>query len=119
MKINTNLNYYWYGAAPIEAMNALMSNLQKRGVMYLQTGNCFEKFPAGGGFQINAPDTYVQFTPSVDGVTVGTQTVSGTGPVPMPWATSSPGNGSHQITATVRDATGNTASASMTVMVAN
>jgi Bacterial Ig domain len=59
LRINLYLNY-WYGAAPIDAMNSLMNNLQKRGVMYLQTGNCFDKYPADGGFQINASDTYVQ-----------------------------------------------------------
>jgi hypothetical protein len=59
LKINMYLNY-WYGAAPVDAMNALMGNLQKRGVMYLQTGNCFDKWPADGNFQINASDSYVQ-----------------------------------------------------------
>jgi hypothetical protein len=59
MKINMYLNY-WYGEAPIDAMNALMSNLQKRGVTYLQTGNCFDKFAAGTNFNINNSDTYVQ-----------------------------------------------------------
>jgi len=41
-------------------MNALMTNLQRHGVMYLQTGNCFDKYPADAGFNINASDTYVQ-----------------------------------------------------------
>jgi hypothetical protein len=59
LKINMYLNY-WYGAAPIDAMNALMNNLQKHGVMYLQTGNCFDKFPADNQFLINASDSYVQ-----------------------------------------------------------
>jgi hypothetical protein len=59
MKLNMYLNY-WYGAAPLDAMNALMSNLQRHGVMYLQTGNCFDKYPAGTDFQINGPDSYVQ-----------------------------------------------------------
>ena len=59
MKINMYLNY-WYGEAPLDAMNALMTNLQKRGVTYLQTGNCFDKFPAGTNFNINNSDAYVQ-----------------------------------------------------------
>lgn len=59
MKINMYLNY-WYGEAPLDAMNALMTNLQKRGVTYLQTGNCFDKFPAGTDFNINNSDAYVQ-----------------------------------------------------------
>ena len=59
LNINMYLNY-WYGEAPLEAMNALMANLQKRGVMYLQTGNCFDKVEAGMQFHINNSDTYVQ-----------------------------------------------------------
>jgi hypothetical protein len=58
MKINFYLNY-WYGEAPADAMKALMSSLQKRGVMYLQTGNCFDKFAAGTNFNINSSDPYV------------------------------------------------------------
>jgi len=27
-----------------------MANLQQHGVTYLQTGNCFDKYPADGGF---------------------------------------------------------------------
>ncbi len=46
MNINFYLNY-WYGEAPADAMTALMTNLPRRGVMYLQTGNCFDKVPAG------------------------------------------------------------------------
>ena len=45
LRINFYLNY-WYGAAPAPQMDSLMANLQKHGVMYLQTGNCFDKFPA-------------------------------------------------------------------------
>ncbi|HXH84218.1 MAG TPA: Ig-like domain-containing protein [Candidatus Tectomicrobia bacterium] len=59
MKINFYLNY-WYGSAPADAMKALMANLQKRGVMYLQTGNCFNTFAAGSDFLINSSDAYVQ-----------------------------------------------------------
>ncbi|MGH6691093.1 MAG: Ig-like domain-containing protein, partial [Gammaproteobacteria bacterium] len=59
LRINFYLNY-WMGEAPADAMKALMSNLQKRGVMYLQTGNCFDKIPAGSNFKINNSDGYVQ-----------------------------------------------------------
>ena len=59
MKINMYLNY-WYGDAPADAMNALMTNLQSHGVTYLQTGNCFDHWAADPGFQINASDSYVQ-----------------------------------------------------------
>jgi hypothetical protein len=58
-----------------------------------------------------------QFTLSVDGVAVGTSTVPNAGPVTIPWVTST--NGSHTITATVKDATGNTGSTNVTVTVAN
>jgi hypothetical protein len=59
MNINFYLNY-WYGEAPADAMTALMTNLQRRGVMYLQTGNCFDKVPAGSNFRINGSDAYVR-----------------------------------------------------------
>jgi len=59
------------------------------------------------------------FTLSVDGVTVGTTTVSVAGPVSIPWTTTSSTNGSHTVKVTVRDATGNTGSTSATVTVAN
>jgi hypothetical protein len=59
LRINMYLNY-WYGEASLEAMNALMTNLQSHGVTYLQTGNCFDKFPAGSNFHINSSDAYVQ-----------------------------------------------------------
>src|SRR5262249_35709181 len=56
---NFYLNY-WYGAAPGPQMDALMANLQKHGVVYLQTGNCFSNFPADNAFLINSSDAYVQ-----------------------------------------------------------
>jgi len=59
MRINFYLNY-WFGEAPVEAMRSLMANLQKRNVMYLQTGNCFDRFPAGNQFLINSSDAYVR-----------------------------------------------------------
>jgi hypothetical protein len=59
------------------------------------------------------------FTLSVDGTTVGSQTTSARGPVTIPWTTASSGNGGHTVTATVRDASGNTGSTSLTVTVRN
>jgi hypothetical protein len=59
LRINFYLNY-WMGTAAADAMKALMSTLQKRGAMYLQTGNCFDKYPAGPEFSINNSDDYVR-----------------------------------------------------------
>src|SRR2546428_10270670 len=59
LRINFYLNY-WYGAAPGPQMDSLMANLQKHGVMYLQTGNCFDKYPADNAFLINSSDAYLQ-----------------------------------------------------------
>jgi hypothetical protein len=59
LPINIYLNY-WYGGAGLEAMTALMDNLHKHGVTYLQTGNCVTRFATGADFQINASDAYVQ-----------------------------------------------------------
>ena len=39
--INLYLNY-WYGQAPLSSMLTLMDALQKHGILYLQTANCFE-----------------------------------------------------------------------------
>ena len=58
LPINMYLNY-WYGQAGSDAMAALMNNLRQHGVMYLQTGNCFDQTPADAAFQINASDAYV------------------------------------------------------------
>jgi hypothetical protein len=59
------------------------------------------------------------FTLAVDGVTVGTQTVAVRGPVTIPWNTRSKANGTRTLTATVRDATGRTASTTITAVVKN
>ena len=59
LKLNFYLNY-WYGEAPAAAMTSLMANLQKHGVMYLQTGNCFNTRPAGDNFLINSSADYVR-----------------------------------------------------------
>jgi hypothetical protein len=66
IKFNFYLNY-WYGQSTAESMKALMSNLQKRGVMYLQTGNCFNTGAAGSQFFINSSDGYVQDIGSHEG----------------------------------------------------
>jgi hypothetical protein len=55
------------------------------------------------------------FTLSVDGVTKASQTTSARGPVTLAW-TAVP-NGTHTLTATVRDTTGQTGSMSLTVSV--
>ena len=67
MKINFYLNY-WMGEAPADGMKALMTNLQKHGVMYLQTGNCFDDGAAGSQFLINGADSYVTDLNSHDGL---------------------------------------------------
>ena len=59
LAINMYINYH-YGQAPTTAMSALMNNLQQHGVMYLQTGNCFDRFAADPAFPINSSDAYVQ-----------------------------------------------------------
>jgi hypothetical protein len=57
------------------------------------------------------------FTLSVDGAVVGSQTTAARGPVVIPWPTTS--NGTHTLTATVRDAAGRTGRTSMPVTVRN
>src|SRR5882762_1594617 len=59
LNINMYLNYH-YGQAPADAMAALMDSLQQHGVMYLQTGNCFDKYPADPTFPIDSSDAYVR-----------------------------------------------------------
>jgi Bacterial Ig-like domain len=59
------------------------------------------------------------FTLSADGRQVGTQTTSSRGPVTLPWDTRSVANGTHTLTATVRDASGNTGTTSITIIVNN
>jgi hypothetical protein len=58
------------------------------------------------------------FTLSVDGATVGSRTTSARGPVTIPWLTSTT-NGSHTLTAVVRDAAGRTGRTSVSVTVRN
>jgi hypothetical protein len=57
------------------------------------------------------------FTLSVNGSTVGSKTTNVRGPVSIPWTTS--GTGSRTLTATVRDASGHTGRATVTVTLAN
>src|SRR5438094_6629082 len=59
LNINMYLNYH-YGQAPADAMAALMDSLQAHVVMYLQTGNCFDKYPADPTFPVDSSDTYVR-----------------------------------------------------------
>jgi hypothetical protein len=58
------------------------------------------------------------YTLLVDGASVITQTDPGIH-VTLPWTTTGTANGSHTLSATVRDATGNTGSTSITVTVGN
>jgi hypothetical protein len=59
------------------------------------------------------------FTLRVGNTTIGSQTTSARGPVSIPWTTTSLPNGSHTLTATVQDATGQSGSATATVTVRN
>ena len=59
------------------------------------------------------------FTLSADGKQVGTETSSSQGPVTLPWNSTSGANGAHTLTGTVRDATGNSGTTSITVIVGN
>jgi len=59
LRINFYVNYM-FGQAPADSMAALMTNLQSHGTMYLQTGNCFDKYAADPAVLINSADAYVQ-----------------------------------------------------------
>jgi hypothetical protein len=59
LPINFYLNY-GFGEAPPDVMKSLMANLQRRGVMYLQTGHCFDTLAAGASLAINSSDAYVR-----------------------------------------------------------
>jgi hypothetical protein len=62
------------------------------------------------------------FTLSADGRQIGSETTSSRGPVTIPWPTTGGTpvpNGTHTLTGTVRDATGNTGTTSITVIVKN
>jgi hypothetical protein len=49
LPINLYLNY-WYGGASNDSILPLMNVLQRRGILFLQTSNCFASSPAGGEF---------------------------------------------------------------------
>jgi hypothetical protein len=59
------------------------------------------------------------FTLSADGRQVSTQTTGVRGPVTLPWNTTTAANGAHTLTATVRDAGGNSGSLNVSVIVRN
>jgi hypothetical protein len=64
------------------------------------------------------------FTLSADGKQVGSRTTSSRGPITIPWVTKPVGatpvpNGTHTLTGTVRDATGNTGTTSISVILRN
>jgi hypothetical protein len=59
------------------------------------------------------------YTLSANGRVVATQVTPSRGPVALPWATTSTANGTATLSATVRDATGKTGTASISVRVAN
>jgi hypothetical protein len=59
------------------------------------------------------------FTLSADGKPITTRTTTVRGPVSIPWVTQGLTNGTHTLTGTVRDATGNTGTMSITVIVNN
>jgi hypothetical protein len=59
------------------------------------------------------------YTLSVAGQTVATQTTASTGPVSIPWSTASAPDGPQTLTASARDATGNTGATSIPITIAN
>jgi len=59
------------------------------------------------------------FTLSADGTQIATRTATVRGPVSIPWVTQGLANGTHTLTGTVRDGTGNTGTTSITVIVNN
>jgi hypothetical protein len=67
LKINMYLNY-WHGAASATAVTSLMANLDRHGVGYLQTGNCFATWPAGpSNVAIDSSDAHVRAVASQAG----------------------------------------------------
>jgi hypothetical protein len=59
------------------------------------------------------------FTVSANGQVVATQVTSSRGPVSLPWVTTTIPNGTTSLTATVRDAAGNTGTVTINVTVRN
>jgi Bacterial Ig domain len=66
-----------------------------------------------------ASGTSNTYTLTVGSQTVGTTTTSSTGPVSIPWSTASVPDGAQTLTASARDASGNTGAASIAITVAN
>jgi hypothetical protein len=60
-----------------------------------------------------------RYTLSANGQVVASQVTSSAGPVSLPWVTSGTPNGTATLTATVKDATGNTGATSINVTVRN
>ena len=66
-----------------------------------------------------ASGTSNTYTLTVGSQTVATTTSSSTGPVSIPWSTGAVADGTQTLTASARDASGNTGAASITITVAN
>lgn len=58
LPINFYLNY-WYGGAPSNSMIPMMNVLNRSGILYLQTGNCFSLTYDQSLFLILTSDSYV------------------------------------------------------------
>ena len=67
----------------------------------------------------NATGSSNTFVTKVDGATIDTQTISGVHATVWPWNTTTVGNGTHTVSATVTDSSGRTATTSITVTVSN
>ena len=92
--------------------------------MLLACTGCSATYTVGGTVWVvmwaeNTTGSSNAFTLSADGKQVKTETTSSRGPVTIPWDTRSVANGTHTLTATVRDAAGNTGTTSITVIVRN
>jgi hypothetical protein len=59
------------------------------------------------------------FTISANGRVIGSQVTSSRGPVSIPWITGGTANGATSLTATVRDAAGNTGTATISLTIRN
>lgn len=58
LPINFYLNY-WFSNTPYSSINAMMDALQRRDIMYLQTGNCFNTGYNPDNFKIFNDDEYL------------------------------------------------------------
>jgi hypothetical protein len=76
-------NNYWYGIASLESMQALMNVLQRHGVLYLQTGNCFGGGYDGRYFRIDTDDGFlkgISTHPGLAGFYTADECISGLAP---------------------------------------